>query len=217
MHAYVYHVFFVCYYCYVFLLLLFFLFSLLLVIFAVVVLLFSCCCVSVVVVVVIFVMLFPVVVLFLNLFLLFTRFKHICSCSCYSCSCYCKIFLHARLGHLLVTTLPKDYVIDENGVFIYHVSPPTSPTDKISHRHSIHGNWGYPDDIEMSKGTDERELKKIRLRNMLLELLNSLLTDDKLEFDSKYVTTELTQHVVKPFSVGHKLAFLLPSPDTHDH
>ena len=93
---------------------------------------------------------------------------------------------YARLGHLLVTTLPEDYDIDENSVFIYQVSPPISPIDKPTSRsHSNLGNWDYPDDIKMSKGTDERELKKIRLRNMLLELLNSLLTDDKLEFDPK--------------------------------
>ena len=93
--------------------------------------------------------------------------------------------LHDRLGHLLVTTLPVDYSIDENGVFIYHLSPPVSPVDRTSHKHGSYGNWGYPDDIEISKGADKRELKKIRLRNMLLELLNSLLTDDKLEFDPK--------------------------------
>lgn len=93
-----------------------------------------------------------------------------------------KDILCDRLGHLLVTTLPTDYGVDENGVFIYRVSPPISPIDRTSPRHS---NWGYPDDIELSKGTDEHELKKIRLRNMLLELLNSLLTDDKLEFDPK--------------------------------
>ena len=91
----------------------------------------------------------------------------------------------ARLGHLLVTTLPVDYGVDENGVFIYHLSPPISPSDINDHRRGIHGNWGYPECIEASKGVDKQELKKIRLRNMLLELLNSLLTDDKLEFDPK--------------------------------
>lgn len=98
---------------------------------------------------------------------------------------YVVIFLHVRLGHLLVTTLPEDYSVDENGVFIYRLSPPVSPIDRTSHMHGSYGNWGYPDNIEMSKGANGQELKKIRLRNMLLELLNSLLTDDKLEFDPK--------------------------------
>lgn len=97
----------------------------------------------------------------------------------------CHGVIYTRLGHLLVTTLPEHYDIDENGVFIYQVSPPVSPVDRTSHRRGSHSSWGYPDDITVSKGTDERELKKIRLRNMLLELLNSLLTDDKLEFDHK--------------------------------
>lgn len=86
---------------------------------------------------------------------------------------------------MLVTTLPEDYDVDENGVFIYQVTPPVSPIDRTNHRRGSYGNWGYPDDITLSKGTDERELKKIRLRNMLLELLNSLLMDEKLEFDPK--------------------------------
>jgi len=98
---------------------------------------------------------------------------------------YHEEFFCDRLGHLLVTTLPTDYSVDENGVFIYCVSPPISPIDRTSPRRSSRSNWGYSDDIELSKGTDKHELKKIRLRNMLLELLNSLLTDDKLEFDPK--------------------------------
>lgn len=95
------------------------------------------------------------------------------------CACY------VRLGHLLVTTLPDHYDVDENGVFIYQVSPPISPVDRTKHRRGSRSSWAYPDDIHMPKGTDERELKRIRLRNMLLELLNSLLMDDKLEFDPK--------------------------------
>ena len=94
-------------------------------------------------------------------------------------------FFYARLGHLLVTTLPDDYSVDENRVFIYHFSPPVSPVDRNNHRRGSHSNWGYPEGIEASNGVDKQELKKIRLRNMLLELLNSLLTDDKLEFDPK--------------------------------
>lgn len=54
-----------------------------------------------------------------------------------------------------------------------------SPSGRVS--------FEYPVGIQIPEGItmDECELKKIRLRNMLLELLNSLLIDESLELDLK--------------------------------
>jgi len=91
----------------------------------------------------------------------------------------------SRFGYLLVTTLPTDYSSDENGTFIYATTPLQSPTEFKSPSGNF--SFEYPDGIQIPEGVtmDERELKKIRLRNMLLELLNSLLIDESLELDLK--------------------------------
>jgi len=75
-----------------------------------------------------------------------------------------------RVGQLLVSTLPTDHQADENTISLYQQDP-THEDEGENPTHHAHLDSSHDDD---------KQRRAIILRNMLLDVILSLLTTDTL-------------------------------------
>lgn len=83
-----------------------------------------------------------------------------------------------RLGQLLATTLPSNHTVNENSIDLYDDDEASaSSKDTDSTNHSQFGRF---------RGVEGKQQRAIVLRNILLDVLISLLTRN-MELNSQYV------------------------------
>ena len=94
----------------------------------------------------------------------------------------------SRIGQLLATTLPSNRECNENSINLYEEGEDPARDEGTDHARfgRFHGDEG-------------RQRRAIVLRNVLLDVLLSLLANQQLEINTKWVTT------------------LTPSPPSHHH
>lgn len=86
----------------------------------------------------------------------------------------------SRLGQLLATTLPSNRTINENTIYLYdNDEDPAHSTDRSPTERAQFGRFC---------GDEGKQRRAIVLRNILLDILISLLTRN-LEVNSQYVCT----------------------------
>ena len=103
------------------------------------------------------------------------------------------LYLH-RVGQLLATTLPTSKQYNENTISLYHdeTTPLQEelPTEHAQEEDGLHDNKNVEGSTEHAQfvhpyGNKDKRRRDIMLRNMLLDVLFSLLTNDQLQLNTQ--------------------------------
>ena len=81
-----------------------------------------------------------------------------------------------RIGQLLATTLPSNQLVNENTINLYQDVDDSTHSDTPSTEHAQYGRFS---------GTEGKQRRAIVLRNIVLEVILSLLEKEPLELNTK--------------------------------